>query len=186
MCTFWAFNLRNSDLPGFTDYLSATWGDGLLLPIAAAAATSAVRSLPPSGGERRLTAWAAATGLGLGAATQILWLLDNQPSLNWTLPAPHHFNAAGVYHAGFLVAASGYAGALTGLLLRRLTSTPRTDRPATAVMAAKIATAAVVGFTGLLLADNVRSAGTAATRATLAATAAGAAVAVLWGRRKRR
>ncbi|WKV75326.1 hypothetical protein AW27_029645 [Streptomyces sp. PCS3-D2] len=60
----------------------------------------------------------------LGSWTQVQWLRDDAPVLNWTLPRPHHFNAAGWYHAAFLIAMSGVVAALWAWGLMRTAHAP--------------------------------------------------------------
>jgi hypothetical protein len=85
----WTIGEHAPELPGLTSYQSATWGDGLLLPIASASLVYAIRRLPPAHREVLWCSAAAVLGALTGAATQVFWLLDPSPRLNWTLPAPH-------------------------------------------------------------------------------------------------
>lgn len=164
-------------LPGLFDFWSATWGDGLLLPVSAAALVYSLTKLqPPGRHERLIMVIAAATAAAAGAATQIQWLRDNHPRLNWTLPRPHHFNAAGIYHAIFLVAASATFAVLWAGVLLRLTAARRLPRTSQAgrcqvSVALMIALSTGLGFVVLLALDNRPSAGTRAGHATVLAAA---------------
>ena len=110
LATLSRFYPKPEDVPGLTDYLSATWGDSLLLPTSLAGLVYAYRSLP-SVEDRALVVIGAVGGAAGGVLTQIQWLRDDNPQLNWTLPAAHVFNGAGVYHAVFLTLASSAFGA---------------------------------------------------------------------------
>jgi hypothetical protein len=179
---------RWSDYPahlrGLATYRSATYGDGIALPLLAALLLAAVqsRSLPPIHRLRRgrlQIAIGAGIGLCLGAAVQALWWLDPDPPRNWTLPAPHHFTLAGRWHATFLIAMSGVFAGLWVALLVKLRwvqaqpghELPRLLRSRTAVWL----TANAVFFTVLVALDN-RDA--TATQATLTTAVAIAVVAV--------
>lgn len=144
---------RRDGLPGLYDYAAATWGDGLLLPVMVGCLVYAAKSLPPRPHERVVTAVAAACGAIIGAWTQVDWLRDDTPELNWTLPEPHRFNAAGWYHAAFLIAMCALTGALWTLTLRRAAHrTPHRSGAVPAAIAAALA--AGILFCGLLVLDN--------------------------------
>ncbi|MFI7876045.1 hypothetical protein [Streptomyces salinarius] len=162
-------------LPGLFHYVSATWGDGLALPAMTGALVYGIARLPRAPWERAAGATAALVGIALGAATQVQWLRDDAPHLNWTLPRPHHFNAAGVYHAVFLTVMSGLTAALWVFLLLRIARVGRTHRKAP-LLAAGTALAAALVFTVLLAIDSLPSRATGASTATVTATALGAAL----------
>jgi ABC-type Co2+ transport system permease subunit len=175
LCCLWFFGRWPSHVPGLFDYRSATWGDGILLPISAFALAHASRQLPPASGELQWNIAAALAGVTVAAAAQILWLLDPHPRLNWTIPAPHRLNYAGVYHAVFLVAASGLFTVLWVLALRRM----RAARPIRAshfrgsglwIVVALLCTGA---FFALLMVDNQAARDTATGQITLVVTAIG-------------
>ena len=94
---------------GLYYYRAATWGDGLFLPIGAGATVSWLRL---SRKFRKTGALPAAVisciAIVVGAAIQASWLINDDTQLNWTIPQPHMFNAAGWYHAAFFVAAFGF------------------------------------------------------------------------------
>lgn len=184
-------------LPGLFHFLSATWGDGLALPVMSGALVFAVGRLPAARHERPAGIGAGLLGACLGVATQVQWLRDPSPVLNWTLPRPHHFNAAGVYHAVFLTAMCALAAALWTLVLVRFALAPgrlagRRDAVAASVLAA---TAGAV-FVVLLVVDSLpgRSRAGAATVTVagagvglvLLAVAITAAARVIRGLRQRR
>jgi hypothetical protein len=183
MSTFWAVAPRQTGLVGFTDYWSATWGDGLCLPVAAAATTYAVRQLPKAPRERAVAMVAGLAGLVLGSATQLIWLSDDKPNLNWTLPEPHHFNAAGAYHAVFLICASAYAGVLTSVAVKRVRAKGlrSLSRPVKVALAASCV--ATTGFVTLLSVGNAKGTWTLGTSATTGAVVIGAALTAAWIRR---
>ncbi|SDP26677.1 hypothetical protein [Lentzea jiangxiensis] len=143
--------LGDPTLPSLTSFRSATVGDGLLLPMLAYAS---VRAATPIRHRGRVVL-AGVAGCAVGAATQVWWLADPAPRLNWTFPAPGTFNAVGWYHALFLTVACGFFAA---------TAMAALDRARQAVWAPK-ASAACIGmlfpvfaFTGLLALDNDQSA----------------------------
>ena len=76
-------------LPGLYDYWSATVGDGLLLPLAVASLVEVLARTEPVGGEPGWGVLGAAIGGLAGTTTQMAWLADDSPALNWTLPDTH-------------------------------------------------------------------------------------------------
>lgn len=146
------------DLPGLYTFRSATVGDALLLPFLA---YGLARSAQIQGAwtriELRLIATGALLGTIAGAAEISTWLLDSNPTLNWTLPAPGEFNLPGWYHAIFLVVASGFFTAAGAAVLLRLRSEVRDGTPLVHRLRS-LGTLAVVtpgpAFVGLLLLDN--------------------------------
>jgi hypothetical protein len=160
---------------GLRDYLSATWGDALLLPITLAGLTYAYKSLPSVPHERFVIVFAASLGLVAGVLTQVQWLLDNDPQLNWTLPAPHTFNGAGVYHAAFLTGvAAVFAGTAGGVVIRWSRTLP--GQHSSATRAILISLLSGLGFGCLLLLDNQQTRDRSSSAASL--TAVGVAVGV--------
>lgn len=90
-------------LRGLYSYRSAVVGDGLLLPsLVYALARSAGWHRPWPKGTRPFVLAPGNVGALLGLTTQVVWLVSDTPPLNWTLPAPHTFNVAGIYHGVFL------------------------------------------------------------------------------------
>ncbi len=161
-------------LPDLFDFVSATWGDGLALPIMAGALVYAIVRSPAVRGERVVAMVMGVLGGLLGAGTQILWLLDDAPRGNWTFPRPHHFNAAGWYHAAFLTLMSATTAILWTLALRRLAHRAADRAPDRArVVAVGIALLAAVSFAVLLALDAAPNPITASSAATIVATTAG-------------
>ncbi|TDC64737.1 hypothetical protein E1258_07505 [Micromonospora sp. KC207] len=145
-------------LLGLFDFLSATWGDGLLLPVAAAALTHSHAVLPPARRDVAVTGLAAAAGALAGVSTQVQWLRDDNPVPNWTFPAPHQFTAAGWYHAVFLVAAcAAFGGLWVAVLYRYGTSRFRSRERRRVVPALALAALAQLCFLALLAADDRRT-----------------------------
>lgn len=112
-------------LPGLFDYPSAYLGDSVLLPVAAALLAAGARSLPAVPRERVIAAVAASAGASALAGLQGLWLLDDHPARNWTLPAPHRFNIAGIWHAAYSVLVAALLAGAAALLARRMSSSLR-------------------------------------------------------------
>jgi len=166
---FWLGGSHPPELPGLFEYPSATWGDGLLLPLLAFCLCRLIAGLPEAGG-RRPTLLAGVVGAVAGGLVIVTWVTDPAPSLNWTMPEPHRLNLPGVWHAGFLVLASGLFAALWVELLRRLRHASRVQ--AGVALQSAAAAGAVAGTTGyawLATADSGRFAGTAAGRGSLLA-----------------
>lgn len=105
---FWHFGNYDPSLPGLYDYKAATcWGDGLFLSLGAGG-FCVLRTLFPS--ESSAARFISAALFLIGVATQGSWLLDQNISLNWTIPEPGHFNTAGIYHAAYFSACFAFFG----------------------------------------------------------------------------
>jgi hypothetical protein len=137
-------------LPRLTDFYSATWGDGLFLPLAVGSLLLLVARLGTIG--RRAIVVLSAVGLLAGVASQAVWLADPAPRLNWTLPAPHQFTAAGWYHAAFLVVASMVFVTLVGTVVIQLRGRP--DKAAADSVAFTVFLLAAGGFAALVVRDG--------------------------------
>ncbi|MFG1852275.1 hypothetical protein ACGFJT_10590 [Actinomadura geliboluensis] len=107
-------------LPGLFDYPSAYLGDSVLLPVAVALLGGGARALPAAARERSIAATAGAGGAIALTCLQMLWLLDDDPGRNWTLPSPHRFNIAGIWHAVYAVAVAALLAGAAALLARRM------------------------------------------------------------------
>jgi hypothetical protein len=147
-----------ADLSGLYTFRSATVGDALLLPILAyGLVRSAAIQAEWTRTERRLIAIGAAIGVLAGSTQVVIWLLDPDPRLNWTFPAPGAFNLPGWYHAAFLVTASGFFAAAGVAVVLRLRSCVHQGLPMTPRLRS-LSTLAVLApgptFLGLLLLDN--------------------------------
>jgi hypothetical protein len=81
----------------------------------------------PRARTHRLVLTATVLGGASGAAVIVSALLDPAPPPDWTLPRPHHLTASGIWHARFLVGASGLFARLWADLLLRLRALR--DRP---------------------------------------------------------
>jgi len=163
----------NPGLRSLSSYASASWGDGLILPLLTGCLVGAATQLAPAEGERTQALIWGLLGSATGAATQYLWLQDPAPGLNWTLPAAGHFNAAGWYHAAFTVGTLGLLTGTTALIQRRLALFPH---PWPARMRMLLGTVGVLAFIfGALVGwDNVRHPITVSQSITLFALLAGA------------
>ncbi|MDO4900531.1 hypothetical protein [Actinomyces sp.] len=138
MLVFWA-NYSGSNPRGYPYYLASTWGDGLFLTTAAASlvahavmimerAHTPLRALIRSLCIASLGAWLGMVG---GALTQFEWLMNSDIRTNWTLPSPHTFNAAGLYHAAYLMSMCGLFAGLGLLTLQRALLARGTDATST-------------------------------------------------------
>lgn len=109
MNVFWFLGDYEGCERGLYYYRAATWGDGLFLSASAGAAVAWLRLSPrfKDTGTKRAVA-AACLAAVIGAGIQASWLLNDDVQLNWTIPQPHMFNAAGWYHAVFFVVAFGF------------------------------------------------------------------------------
>ncbi len=152
LLTFRTLGSPHPGLPGLFDFASATWGDGLVLPLMTGFFAYAVRTLPPARGDARFAARAALLGGALGVASQVAWLAADAPRPNWTLPRPHHFTAAGWYHAAFVALLCAAIAALVALALNRVTSAVERPRRALAAIAAGLA--AALAFIVLVAVDT--------------------------------
>lgn len=96
---------------GLFYYDSASWGDGLLLPLAAAALVWLNQQLPfTAGGTVRAIGALAGFAAGVGVVSS--WITDSEAVSNWTMPEAHELNFPGYLHAGFLIGASTLFAAL--------------------------------------------------------------------------
>jgi hypothetical protein len=127
LLTLWLVTHHEPRLLGLWDYRSATLGDGVLLPLFVGGLVWAVVRLGPAPRERQWACLAAAVGGAVGATSQVMWLQDPNPRLNWTLPAPGQFTLAGWYHAVFLTTVSSALAGLTVLVIIRLRSRREQD-----------------------------------------------------------
>jgi hypothetical protein len=100
--------------PGLYGYWASSFGDAVLLP---AAAFVLVRANAQLRANRAAVAIGATAGGLAGVLLQASWLADPAPGLNWTLVAPGTFNAAGWYHAAFLVVTAAFLTALAARLV---------------------------------------------------------------------
>ena len=169
-------------LPGLFWFRSATWGDGLLLPLAGGMLLHVARSLQR--GRRDWLAGFSGAALGAVAGAIVLWQWkrDSKPTLNWTLPRPHFFNVAGWYHAIFLCACSALFAGLYFVVLvrfRRVNSAhPKEFSSKVTSLPWIICWASLIGFAGLVAVDSTRSISVAAA-ASLYSLAAAAVICFL-------
>ena len=112
MSLLWAHDEQTAER-GFYYYNAATWGDGLFLPIAAAAMVAYLVLVVPDAYQRtdararivieRICMICGLVAALVGAAMQISWVSSDTTILNWTIPTLHHFNFAGLYHAFYFM-----------------------------------------------------------------------------------
>ncbi|MFJ6085398.1 hypothetical protein ACIQI8_28785 [Streptomyces sp. NPDC092369] len=170
---FWSFGDRPAGLPGLFVFRSATWGDGLLLPLLALCLrvlTLRLRAAGSTAVSRRGTvAVVALAGAVLGGAVVLSWFLDDHPGLNWTNPRPHYFNAAGKYHATFLVLACAvFAGLGADLVVHLRRAGTAAVRKALTSSWACVALACMAGYGYLGVLDGTRGEATAGSTVSLA------------------
>lgn len=161
---------RGANRPGFFDYVSGTWGDGVCLPLMAGALVWINGRLSFRGSRDNRIA-GALLGAAVAALVIIGWYSDPDPVLNWTMPAPHEFNAPGAAHAAFVLVACSFFGLLWTDFLHRLRGTFSTsedegrDILRSAPFAIAIGTA--VTFTWLVSLDNKATWTTAASQSSI-------------------
>ncbi|WP_143226875.1 hypothetical protein [Actinomadura mexicana] len=107
-------------VPGLNAFPSAYLGDTLLIPATILVIVGVIRSRAPAFNERALTVAAAGMAGAAAVAVQAIWLGDLHPRVNWTLPRPGYFTAAGWWHAVYFVVMSALAAALTVLAIARV------------------------------------------------------------------
>jgi hypothetical protein len=177
-------------MPGLYQYYSATWGDGLLLPVAVGGLWFLTRQVKASQQpiSRRLIVVSTIVGTIGGGMSQVGWLLDPAPRLNWTFVQPHHFTAAGWYHAMFLVVITAVVvqrGALLLACLRRSSAKPGIDAQESTDLVLRstpftLTLLALVGFAALVLRDSSHTPFTIAQLTTWSLVMSGIAFFVLF------
>lgn len=173
---------------GLYTYWSATLGDAVALPILvmglseADARLSKTRQVPP-----RIGVIGGSIGSVAGLVSQLAWLADSDPDPNWTIPAPHTFTDAGLYHATFTVAAAGLIASLAARVAWSMNARRRSNLPTSDVRKPlMLAGVAILAFTSLAVADNWENSSHSASAASLLMLglgAAGAAGLTAWARR---
>lgn len=105
MYLFWLFGTYPKELPGLFSYYSSGIGDSIFLPILSAGFTMFFLNSEYKLTKRQKIAPIVFSIIGAvsGIALQASWLINPDIGLNWTIPKPQYFNAAGWYHAVFLV-----------------------------------------------------------------------------------
>lgn len=153
-------------LRGLYSYWSSSLGDAVLLPTIVASLHFARTSLQPT--ERgSLVGTVVGTLAGLASGlNQFAWLQDPNPDLNWTLVAPHTFNAAGWYHAAFSVWLAGYCGYQLGDLVSRARESGVTKKAKVGSLTALVAAGL---FTVLLAIDNAPNLDRASSKSSMVA-----------------
>ncbi|WP_328492832.1 hypothetical protein OHS59_08890 [Streptomyces sp. NBC_00414] len=150
-------------LPGLFEFRSATWGDGILLPLLALCLRVMTERLRPAGGivhrGRTVTA-GALTGAAVGVSVIVTWFVEDRPALNWTMQKPHSFTAAGTWHAVFLVAACAFfAWLVTDLALHLRHSDEAAVRRSLSSSWAAVALACTAGYASFGISDALGSGG---------------------------
>jgi hypothetical protein len=173
---------------GLFFFRSATIGDGLLLPLITALLVRVITRMSSVTvcRERLVASIAFAVGFGAGAATQALWLADDRPVTNWTLPAAHTFDAPGWWHAVFLSTMCGTVMALAVMAARRIAAAraiasgsaelPYSADRLAGSLGLDVLFGAGLLFAGLVAIDNAHTTKTQAGMATAVALAIAATV----------
>jgi hypothetical protein len=133
-------------LRGLWSFRSATLGDGLLLPILAASLLVILHSLDATPREAKFALIAFAVGGCLFLSVVAIWVVDTDHELNWTMPAPHSLNGAGVYHTAFGSLLAGSLAALGVLAFRRTLLNPATSSEPRVVKGWLMATTCLLAF----------------------------------------
>ena len=156
MRTFWETCYKHiyQGNRSFPYYLSANWGDPLILPAICALMTFEMRKF------RNYVRWTSVSAAGIlgllvGVASQFQWTHSSHTALNWTFTPQGSFNLPGWYHAIFLSVMCGVllAGAVMMVSLGR--HRIRWERGS--VLRYLVVGYLFVLFTCLLATDNRRS-----------------------------
>ena len=183
---FWITDEHPPHLPGLFDYRSAVVGDALLLPVLVGVLTVSAVHLRRDAVSGRLAVAGAfgLLGLAAGVITQLVWLSDPAPRLNWTWTKPGEFETPGDVHAIFLIVVSGVVAFLLTFVLVSVRRRRRQVGAAASERATVVVVATAVALIGLILRDNAAADETDAGLATLIAVLLAALLAVglaLWG-----
>lgn len=184
LLAFWLAGDHDPALPGLFFYRAASFGDSLLLPVLAGCLVGGLAALKchRPHAERQWGAIAGSVGLATGIFAQWLWLADDNPALNWTLPEPHVLTAAGWYHAGFFcLSLALFSGSIT-IFARRLHIISAEHADAQSLRRSPFAPAffaALLGFFFLVVSDLGRVEGGTSRHVTLALVLAGIGAALV-------
>lgn len=138
----------------FPYYLSANWGDSLILPAICALMSFEMRKF------RNYVRWipvvvAGTLGLLVGVASQFQWTHSSRTILNWTFTPQGSFNLPGWYHAIFLSVMCGLL--LAGVVMMVSLGRHRIRWERGSVLRYLVVGYLLVLFTCLLATDNRRS-----------------------------
>ena len=116
MRMFWevAYKYSYDGLQTLPYYLSANWGDPLILPTVCAIGYVEIRS-SWSSVSRSVACISGLLGLVVGTLTQFQWNLDTNTVKNWTFNSSGGFNLPGWYHATFLIVMCGVMASIIGM-----------------------------------------------------------------------
>ena len=156
MRTFWEACYKHIYQGGrsFPYYLSANWGDSLILPAICALMSFEMRKF-------RNSVWwipvvvAGTLGLLVGVASQFQWTHSSCTILNWTFTPQGSFNLPGWYHAIFLSVMCGLL--LAGVVMMVSLGRHRIRWERGSVLRYLVVGYLLVLFTCLLATDNRRS-----------------------------
>ncbi|MCL2864745.1 MAG: hypothetical protein FWE25_04285 [Lachnospiraceae bacterium] len=110
MLLLWKILPRDNTLYGLFHYRAAFIGDSVFLPVLVATLVYYIARSGNRLSEQGLnftrsfrTLLFTVLAIVISIGMQLSWLLDENITLNWTIPQPGLFNVAGVYHAFFFV-----------------------------------------------------------------------------------
>lgn len=118
MRAFWELNYKYAydGMETLPYYLSANWGDALILPTICAIGYVEIR-ISWRSVSRIVACVSGVFGFAVGVLTQIQWNLDANIVRNWTFNRAGGFNLPGWYHAAFLIVMCGALTSLIGVAL---------------------------------------------------------------------
>lgn len=115
MLIFWLNDVQNPDIPGFSYYKAATYGDGICLPLLVGCMSMYL--LFGYGNMREYVSQCKKVSIvmglvctAIGIAIQYSWLAADVIRINWTIPRLHYFTPAGWYHAFYFTFMFGVIG----------------------------------------------------------------------------
>ena len=155
MRMFWevAYKYSYDGLQTLPYYLSANWGDPLILPTVCAIGYVEIRS-SWSSVSRSVACVSGSLGLVVGTLTQFQWNLDANTVKNWTFSRSGGFNLPGWYHAVFLIVMCGVLASIVGMAVHIGYNRRNWER--NSVLRYMTVGYLLVLFSSLLATDNLR------------------------------
>lgn len=155
MRVFWELSYKHTynGLETLPYYLSANWGDSLILPTVCAIGYVEIRSSWRNV-SRTVACIAGLLGLIVGLLTQVQWNLNADTVKNWTFNRGGGFNLPGWYHAVFLVVMCGVLTSIIGVAVH--VGHNRGDWERNSALRYMTVGYLLVLFSSLLATDNLR------------------------------